>query len=76
MTPIEKLKEAHLDQWKEADICNMTLAQQCFLDLAPELIALWEAAQGEGGIQNGMEWMADVDKATYLLNAKAAEVLK
>lgn len=45
-------------------------------NLAPELIALWEAAKGEGKHQDGLLWIDGIDEALAKLNDKADAVLK
>ncbi len=41
---LEELKCGDILNWVDTDICGMTGKQQAFLDLAPEILAVLEAA--------------------------------
>ena len=44
---LSDLKSAKLEDYLETEICQMTEAQQAWFELAPELLALWEACDTE-----------------------------
>lgn len=77
MTPIEKLKELHEDIFAEGAYRMLVSPRgHAILGLVPELIALWEAADGMDVAHGEILESNGFWEAIDALNAKAAEVLK